>query len=132
MQVAVGSTGAWLLVALYAGAISIGSSLSHPPLLSTIHLPYIDKLYHLAEFGGLTLLLIRALSLTYSTRAFPSLAIWAALLVVLYGALDELHQAFTPNRVMSGYDLLADSTAAGMVAGVWLWVRRRRPTIIKS
>ncbi len=132
MQAVLRSTGAWLLVALYAGGISIGSSLSHPPLISTFDLPYFDKLCHFIEFAGLTFLLIRALSLTYATRASTSLAIWAAIMVVLYGASDELHQAFTPSRVMSGYDLLADTTAAGVVAGVWLWARRRWPTVVKS
>ena len=132
MQAVLRSTGAWLLVALYAGGISIGSSLSHPPLVSTFDLPYFDKLCHFIEFAGLTFLLIRALSLTYATRASTSLAIWAAIMVVLYGASDELHQAFTPSRVMSGYDLLADTTAAGVVAGVWLWARRRWPTVVKS
>jgi VanZ family protein len=132
MQSMLRVTGTWLLVALYAGGISIGSSLSHPPLVSTFHLPYFDKLCHFVEYGGLTFLLIRALSLTYTTRASTSLAIWAAILVVLYGASDELHQAFTPKRVMSGYDLLADATAAGVVAGVWLWVRRLWPTTVKS
>jgi VanZ family protein len=132
MQSMLRVTGTWLLVALYAGGISIGSSLSHPPLVSTFHLPYFDKLCHFVEYGGLTFLLIRALSLTYTTRASTSLAIWAAILVVLYGASDELHQAFTPKRVMSGYDLLADATAAGVVAGVWLWARRLWPTTVKS
>ena len=132
MQAVLRSTGAWLLVALYAGGISIGSSLSHPPLVSTFDLRYFDKLYHFIEFAGLTFLLIRALSLTYATRASTSLALWAAIMVALYGASDELHQAFTPSRVMSGYDLLADTTAAVVVAGVWLWVRRRWPTVVKS
>jgi VanZ family protein len=132
MQSVLRSTGAWLLVALYAGGISISSSLSDPPLVSSFDLPYFDKLCHFIEFGGLTFLLIRALSLTYTIHASTSLAIWAVILVVLYGASDELHQAFTPNRIMSGYDLLADTTAAGVVAGVWLWARRRWPTGVKS
>jgi VanZ family protein len=132
MQSVLRSTGAWLLVTLYAGGISIGSSLSHPPLVSTVDLPYFDKLCHFIEFGGLTFLLIRALSLTYTIHASTSLAICAVILVVAYGASDELHQAFTPNRVMSGYDLLADAAAAGVVAGVWLWARRRWPTLVKS
>jgi VanZ family protein len=123
--------GAWLLVALYAGGISIGSSLSHPPSLSSVDLPYFDKLCHFTEYAGLTLLLIRALSLTYATRSPTALALWAATLVVFYGASDELHQAFTPKRVMSAYDLLADATGAGVVAGVWLWARHRRPTAVK-
>ena len=131
MQSLLRFTGAWLLVAFYAGGISFGSSLSHPPLVSTFDLPYFDKLCHFTEYSGLTFLLIRALSLTYATRASTALAVWATILVVLYGASDELHQAFTPNRVMSGYDLLADAVAAGVVAGVWLWARRRWPTVVK-
>jgi VanZ family protein len=132
MQSLLRFTGAWILVVFYAGGISIGSSLSHPPLVSTVDLPYFDKLCHFTEYSGLTFLLIRALSLTYATRASTALAVWAAILVVLYGASDELHQAFTPNRVMSGCDLLADAVAAGAVAGVWLWSRRRWPTVVKS
>jgi VanZ family protein len=132
MQSLLRFTGAWILVVFYAGGISIGSSLSHPPLVSTVDLPYFDKLCHFTEYSGLTILLIRALSLTYATRASTALAVWAAILVVLYGASDELHQAFTPNRVMSGYDLLADAVAAGVVAGVWLWARRRWPTVVKA
>ena len=132
MQSLLRFTGAWILVVFYAGGISIGSSLSHPPLVSTVDLPYFDKLCHFTEYSGLTILLIRALALTYATRASTALAVWAAILVVLYGASDELHQAFTPNRVMSGYDLLADAVAAAVVAGVWLWARRRWPTVGKS
>jgi VanZ family protein len=125
-------TGAWVLVAFYASGIFVGSSLSHPPLVSASGLPYFDKLCHFTEYSGLTLLLIRALSLTYATHNFPSLAVSATILVVLYGASDEFHQAFTPDRIMSGYDLLADTTAAGVVAGGWLWARRRWPTVVKS
>jgi VanZ family protein len=120
------------LVALYAGGIAFASSMSHPPVMSSLHFPHVDKLCHFIEFGGLTLLLIRALSLTYATHAPASLAISAAIIVVLYGALDEVHQAFTPNRLMSGYDFMANSTAAGMVAGGWLWARRRWATVVKS
>jgi VanZ family protein len=131
MQASLRLVGAWTLVAFYVGGVSIGSSLSHPPLISTFDLPYLDKFCHFTEYGGLTFILIRALSSTYATRASISLAVWAAILVILYGASDELHQAFTPNRVMSGYDLLADVTAAGAVAGAWLWARRRWPKVVK-
>jgi VanZ family protein len=131
MQFALRLVGAWTSVAFYVGGVFIGSSLSDPPSISTFDFPYFDKFCHLIEYGGLTFLLIRALSLTYATRASISLAVWGAILVILYGASDELHQAFTPNRAMSGYDLLADATAAGVVAGVWLWARRRWPTVVK-
>jgi VanZ family protein len=125
-------TGAWTLVMLYACGIFVASSLSHPPLVSTWTLPQVDKFYHIIEYGGLTFVLIRALSLTWATRPSTSLVLWAAILVVVYAALDELHQAFTPHRMMSVYDLLADATGAGVVAGVWLWAQRRWPTLVKS
>jgi VanZ family protein len=122
---------AWTLVAFYVAGISIASSLSQPPLVPTVELPYFDKLCHFIEFGGLTFLLIRALSLTYVTHTSVALAAWAASLVILYGAFDEVHQSFTPDRVMSGYDLLADAVAAAVVAGVWLWARHRWPIVVK-
>jgi VanZ family protein len=128
MQSPVRFIAAWFLVALYAGGILVGSSLSHLPVISNIHVPYFDKLCHFIEFSGLTILLIRALSLTYASYTAASLALWAVVLVALYGASDEVHQAFTANRTMSGYDFLADAAAAGVIAGGWFWMRRRQPT----
>lgn len=125
-------TGAWTLVALYAGSIFVGSFLSHPPLVSTWDLPHLDKLCHFIEYGGLTFMLIRALCLTCATRPSICLVVWAAALSVVYGASDEFHQAFTPDRMMSVYDLLADATGAGVVAGVWLWAQRRWPMLEKT
>ena len=61
-------TGAWLLVALYAGGIFVASSLSHPPMISAWELPHLDKLYHLIAYSGLTFVLIRALSVSCASR----------------------------------------------------------------
>lgn len=125
-------TGAWMLVGLYASGIFVLSSLSHPPMVPSWELPHLDKLYHIFAYGGLTFLLIRALSLSCATRTSTSLALWAAILAIVYGASDEFHQAFTPDRMMSVYDLLADATGASAVAGVWLRIRRRQPVLVKS
>jgi VanZ family protein len=114
-----------MLVGLYVSGIFVLSSLSQPPSVSTWDPPHIDKLYHTLEYGGLTFVLIRALCLTCATRASTSIAFWAVVLVIAYGASDEFHQAFTPDRTMSLYDVLADATGAGVVASVWLWVVRR-------
>jgi VanZ family protein len=95
-------------------------------------LPHLDKLYHILVYGGLTFLLIHALSLSCATRPSTSLAWWAAILAIAYGASDEFHQAFTPDRMASVYDLLADATGASVVAGVWLRIRRRQPVLVKS
>jgi VanZ family protein len=125
-------TCAWMLVGLYAGGIFVLSSLSHPPTVSSWDLPYLDKLYHFLTYSGLTFVLIRALCLSCATRPSIALFLWAALLSTVYGALDEFHQAFIPERVMSMYDLLADAMGASMVASVWLNVQRRRPVLVKS
>ena len=125
-------TSAWLLVGLYASGIFVLSSLSHPPMVPAWESPHLDKLYHILEYGGLTFLLIRALSLSCAARPSSSLALWAAALAIAYGASDELHQAFTPERTVSVYDLLADATGAGVAAGVWLRRQRRRPVLVKS
>jgi VanZ family protein len=124
-------TGAWLLVAFYAGGIFVVSSLSHPPVISAWELPHLDKLYHLIAYSGLTFVLIRALSVTCASRPSTSIVVWAIVMAIIYGAFDEFHQAFTPNRMMSVYDLLADATGTGIGAGVWLWVQQRWPTGVK-
>ena len=120
-----------MLVGLYAGGIFVLSSLSHPPTVSAWDLPHLDKLYHFLTYSGLTFVLIRALCLSCTTRPPISLFLWAAILSTVYGALDEFHQAFIPERVMSLYDLLADAMGASMVASVWLNVQRRRPVLVK-
>jgi VanZ family protein len=125
-------TCAWMVVGLYAGGIFVLSSWSHPPSVSAWDLPHLDKLYHTLEYGGLTFVLIRALCLTCATRPSTSIALWAAVLVIVYGASDEFHQAFTPDRAMSLSDFLADATGAGVVASVWLWVQRRWLMLVKS
>jgi VanZ family protein len=125
-------TRAWMLVGLYACGIFVLSPLSHPPMAPAWELLHLDKLYHILAYGGLTFLLIRALSLSYATRPSTSLALWAVILAIVYGASDEFHQAFTPDRMVSVYDLLADAMGSSVVASVWLRLRRRRPVLVKS
>jgi VanZ family protein len=121
-----------MLVGLYAGGIFVLSSMSNPPLVSMWSLPHLDKLFHALVYGGLTFVLIYALSVTRGTRPSARLVLGAAALAIVYGALDEFHQAFTPKRAMSAYDLLADAAGASVVASVWLVALRRRPMQAKS
>jgi VanZ family protein len=122
---------AWTLVGLYAAGIFALSSLSQPPLVSSWELPHLDKLCHSLAYGGLTLLLMRALRLAYPTCPSMTLCAWGLVLVVSYGALDELHQAFTPGRMMSLLDLFADAAGASMVASMWPIMERRWPTLLR-
>jgi VanZ family protein len=121
---------AWTPVGLYAGGIFALSSLSHPPFLPAWDVPHLDKLYHTLEYSGLTFLLIRALGLTCATRPSTPLILWGVILAVGYGSLDELHQAFTPGRTMSVYDLLADTMGASLIAGIWPTLQRRWPMLV--
>jgi hypothetical protein len=46
------------------------------------------------------------------------------LLTILYGVIDEGHQAFVPGRTPDVLDLLADSAGAGACAVIiWLWLK---------
>jgi VanZ family protein len=48
-------------------------------------------------------------------------------ITILYGAFDEIHQAFVPGRTPDKYDLLADSVGAVVaIVVVWFVTRRRR------
>ncbi|MBI1795462.1 MAG: VanZ family protein [Candidatus Eisenbacteria bacterium] len=98
----------WVPVALYVTAIlvvSAQSGLRPPPGLMLS-----DKFYHFVEYGGLGLLLGRALRATLRTR----LPIVAALIAIAIGGAmglaDEWFQSFVPGRDSSLFDALADVT----------------------
>lgn len=76
-----------------------------------------DKLYHAGNFGVLAGLLYLA-----SGRAWLALA-----LASLYGAGDELHQAFVPGRSADAADWLADTLGAAVaVLALHGWAGRTR------
>lgn len=114
----------WGPVALYLGGITI---LSHQPSLTPPGgLP--DWVYHGAEYGGLGLLLARALSGSPGIPAFS--ARWAALAgSAIFGVVDEVHQSFVPGRTSSARDVLADVAGASLAIGLAaiLSFRARRP-----
>jgi len=101
--------------------------LSSLPLLKPpdLGLNFEDKLAHVAEYAILGILLCRAALMERK----PSLKRMAVVFLIgtAYGATDELHQAFVPNRNASVWDWMAD--AAGVLAGVlvyWVWKNRAR------
>jgi hypothetical protein len=109
----------WLLVAAWMGGIFYLSQQSTPMGAEAGGVAAIPA--HLGLYTSLALLLYWALA----GGARPSghsptwtLAIVAFALTVLYGALDETHQAFVPGRVASEADLATD--AAGALMGVAL------------
>jgi VanZ family protein len=102
----------WLPPLLWAAFILIltsipGSHIPVPPFR------YFDKVVHLAIYGVLGWLTARAW--TNGSRA--SAAALAAIIVVsCFGAFDEWHQQFIPQRSMELLDWAADTTGAALGA----------------
>ena len=59
-----------------------------------IHIQRIKDVFHVTEFGGLALLLIRALRLQGHRYALTT----GFLIAAAYGICDELYQYYVPNR----------------------------------
>jgi len=98
----------------YMGLIFYVSSLSFLP--APISFNGVDKVEHLGEYGVLDGLLM--------VGGFNPLA--AAVVSSVYGASDEFHQSFVPNRDCSFWDWTADTTGAALVSLMWIaWKKRR-------
>jgi VanZ family protein len=78
--------------------------------------PHWDKVAHFVCFALITALLWRG------TAGRAPFAVLGA--VIVFGALDELHQLFMPQRTADLLDFAADASAALTVAGVLL-IRRK-------
>ena len=104
-------------------AIFAASSLSHPPIPSEIP----DFSLHEAAYAGLALVTIRALAGgRWSGVTIGALA-GAWTIAVLYGATDEFHQAFVPERHAELRDLRSDAIgafAAAAAVKAWGIIRR--------
>ncbi|HEV7587527.1 MAG TPA: VanZ family protein, partial [Longimicrobium sp.] len=106
-----GFTARWGPALLWAAAVFVASSRPTLPQLPSV-LGW-DKLQHAAAYAVGGLLIARALG-GRGRRA----AVLAIVLGSLYGATDELHQRFVPNRSSSPVDWMADTL--GVLAGVAL------------
>lgn len=113
----------WMPVAVYMAGIFFVSSLSEPPVPPTVS----DVSLHGASYFGLTLLLIRALARNrWSGVTVATLAV-AWTIAVAYGATDEWHQSFVPNRHPEFRDVVSNAIgafAAAVVVGAWGIIRR--------
>jgi VanZ family protein len=116
----------WLPVLLYAGLIFSLSALPHPEdLVPSIFKLLGDKVLHAIEYGVLGILFYRAFRHAAGNWGRQYALALAILAASLYGLSDEIHQAFTPNRVSSGWDLLADVIGATLAGAGWHWNTKR-------
>ncbi len=113
----------WLPVLLWMGIIFVLSAQPDLPHPSSGWLDIVvSSVAHAFLFGVLAVLLSRALA--NRRRAW----IFSLLLTMLYALTDELHQRFVPGRHPDLLDLLCDGVGAALALGLWIRVRRRRPT----
>lgn len=67
-----------------------------------------DKLFHLAEYGILAILVLRAIKNKHS-RIIPLRPYFFGMAgSMIYGLSDEIHQHFVPGRFCSAWDFFAD------------------------
>lgn len=117
----------WTLVILYAAGIFAVSSIPGDGLPQ---LEIGDNLLHAIVFGGLAVLVCRALRLQKPAWSRRAVAGFGVLAVVVYGGLDEGHQAFVSERRSELSDVVADGLGAVLAgwgwnkaAASWHWLR---------
>ncbi len=100
----------WGPVVIYLAGIFYLSSLSSIAWAAA----YPDYLEHSAEYAGLAVLLARALNGGLARAVPPPRLLLSFALCVAYGALDEFHQYFVPDRLADWRDVLSDTTGAAI------------------
>lgn len=102
----------WLPVYAYAGLIFYISSL--PTIPEPIVNTFKDWILHMIEYSILGVLLFRAFLNSQNMTLKAQAVFLAVLIAIIYGITDELHQYFVPGRVMSSFDIVANSLGSGV------------------
>ena len=113
----------WLPVLLYMAGIFTASSLQNPPVPSDV--PDVDL--HALAYFGLMLVVVRAVSNASWSRITLAVLAVAWCITVAYGATDEWHQMYVPNRHAELRDLAADgigACVAGIAVKAWSIIKR--------
>jgi VanZ family protein len=113
---------AWYSVAGGVVIEQLITSIPGPDVPVTLGHPW-DWCIHATMYGGLSFLIVRAVTLSGWTRRH---LVWWALMLSAYGALDELHQLLIPGRGASAADWAFDTLGlvAGLFIGSWLMASR--------
>ena len=74
--------------------------------------PFRDKGVHAVLYSGLAFLVAHACLRSFEGRSRIRIALVACFVTIMWGFLDEVHQAFVPGRSADLVDLLADGIGA--------------------
>lgn len=86
-----------------------------------------DRIAHFGEYGLLALLMAFALTAFDPSRTSGARLALSGLLCLAWGALDEIHQGWTPGRVPSLKDLAFDALGIAVALAVLATLARRSP-----
>lgn len=112
----------WLPPIIWMAVIFIFSSFSSLKVETFVPDFYLRKGAHLFEYATLSLLYYQAINKGSKGWSFYS-SLLALVFSILYGASDEFHQSFVPQRTASPVDVLIDSSGALLAQFVLLLVR---------
>jgi VanZ family protein len=114
----------WAPVAIYMAAIFLVSGDSNPPAPQSVS----DKFLHLLAYGGLGVLVCRAMVGGMGGRVTRRAALITLMVSVAYAVSDEVHQMFVPQRSPDVVDVVADAAGAALgLIGCWAWGIIRTP-----
>lgn len=125
---------AWAGLLLWGATITCLSSMSARELARFSQFTFWDKAEHFLAFATGSAILLTALRWSTEWRAMRLVPV-TILAISLFGAIDEIHQLFTPGR--SGGDLFdwtADTlgAAAGVLAALIFHARHSRSRLLAS
>lgn len=108
----------WLPVLLYTTVIIVLSA--QPNLQPPIKFQNSDKIYHVIEYFGLGVLLVRAIRNSLRLPIPMNACLLALSLGIGVGTGDEVFQSTVPGRECSGFDLLADTVGVALAQLAYL------------
>jgi len=94
---------------------------SIPRTAPVVIVPMQDKVVHLVEYAVLAILYCYSIARSLPQWKKPAVLALSVLLAALWGAVDEWHQSFMPNRDADVMDAVAD--ALGAIIGCAIAVR---------
>jgi VanZ family protein len=97
----------WLPVLLYLTIIFFLSA--QPSLTPPLQFTNSDKFYHVGEYFGLGILLVRAIRASAPSMRVLNAALVALCLGIVVGTSDEMFQSVVPGRQSDPFDLMADT-----------------------